>query len=65
MENKQSETHHQQPSQPQPSSHDKPNVGPHAIPNPNRDDENLACYAFAKSQDAKMEAFLARIQQNK
>jgi hypothetical protein len=65
MENKQSETHHQQPSQPQPSSDDKPNVGPHAIPNPNRDDENLACYAFAKSQDAKMEAFLARIQQNK
>ena len=41
-----------------------PDAQPTPAKNPNRGDENLACYAFAKSQDAKMQDFIAKLSAN-
>ena len=41
-----------------------PDAQPTPAKNPNRGDENLACYAFAKSQDAKMQDFIAKLSTN-
>ena len=41
-----------------------PNAQPTPAKNPNRGDENFACYVFAKSQDAKMQDFIAKISAN-
>ena len=46
-----------------------PKISPQSLPptpakNLNRGDENLACYTFAKSQDAKMQDFIAKISAN-
>ena len=42
-----------------------PDAQPTPAKNPNRGDENMNCYAFAKSQDAKMQDFLARLATNR